>query len=524
VVWRLDPHCELAVMAGALRRGEEHEDLGCGLQGPASRAVRRALDPLRRRLRRMGSRAALSRAQDLVRWAEAQPAYAALCTGTVTAGRRRLRRDVLYGSATHLRPASLHIRHATTGFDYRVFQMRVSADRWNGAHDFTHLMMCGGSPEQLVRAARDANLHGLLDDLIAGGLIGDQKDQPVPSEAHRAGVWFVGHNTVLIASESTRVLVDPWFRPWRDADPPDYKPLRPVDLGRVDAILVTHSHGDHFHLGSLLAFPRDTPILVPAVDRESILATDLAERLGQVGFTRVRALRWWEAARIGDVRIEAMPFYGEQASAIALVDPDLRNVGNTWIVRTPSVAAALLADTGRDPQGSMLDAGLEARRRWGPVDMIFGGIRGFSLYPLFLPFTSLDAMFVNVPLDLIAVRQSLMNDADALLSVAEVMGASRVVPYADGGAPWYWREGMGPAYPGYPAYPGERDAAAGSAAPESEEPESSPFPERLLEAVSRRSVRPVPTPLLLRPGDLVRWKGAGPRVGRVEGFGWPLEE
>jgi len=145
-------------------------------------------------------------------------------------------------------------------------------------------------------------------------------------------------------------------------------------------------------------------------------------------------------------------------------------------------------------------------------------MRGFSLCPLFLPFTSLDAMFVNVPLELLAVRQRLMNDADDLAAVAEIFGASQVVPYADGGAPWYWREGMGPAYAGYPSYPGEKEAPG----QDEEDPKSAPFPEHLEDVTRLRgSGRALVESLVLRPGDLVRWGAGQPRVGQVEGFAWP---
>jgi hypothetical protein len=264
----------------------------------------------------------------------------------------------------------------------------------------------------------------------------------------------------------------------------------------------------------LLAFPRDTPIFVPFVERESILATDLARRLAEIGFTRVRSLRWWESARVGDIHLHAMPFYGEQPSTIALIEPELRNIGNTWLVRTPRGSAAFLADTGRDPLGSMQDVALEARRRWGKADFVFGGMRGLSLCPLFLPFTSLDAMFVNVPIELLRVRQRLMNDADDLLSVAEIFGATHAVPYADGGAPWYWREGMGPAYATYSSYPGEKEAPGRDV----EDPASAPFPERLAEAAAKRAGV---QSLLLRPGELVRGVGKKVRTGGVEGFSWP---
>lgn len=495
--------------------------MGCGLQGPASRAVRRALDPLRKRIRKLGEPAALRRTEELVGWIEQQPAYAALCTNKVSHGRRLLRKDVLFAPNTHLKPSLLQVRHANTGHDYRALQIAVGREDWPAAHDFCSLMMHGGSAAALRKLARAAHLETLLDDLLEAGWLGELPDDVAPAEARQEGLWFVGHNTAIVASKRTRVIVDPWFRPWREADPADYKPLRPVDLGPVDAIAITHSHGDHFHLGSLLAFPRDTLILVPYVERESILSTDLERRLREIGFTNVRAMKWWTTTKVGDIELDALPFYGEQASSIALVDPELRNVGNTWVVRTPAVSAAFLADTGRDPAGTMQGVAVDAREKHGKVDVVFGGMRGFSLCPLFLPFTSLDAMFVNAPLEVMAVRQRLMNDAEDLIATAEVFGASHVVPYADGGAPWYWREGMGPAYEGYPNYIGERESPNADL----EDPASAPFPERLEEVALRRSVgKPLVDSLLLRPGDLVRWSKGRPRVGQVEGFAWPYRD
>jgi L-ascorbate metabolism protein UlaG (beta-lactamase superfamily) len=521
MIWRLDPRCELSVLAALPGPGEEHEDLGCGLQGPASRLVRRALDPLRKRITKLGEAASLKRTEELVKWIESQPDYAALCTSKTVFGRRQLRRDVLYAPTTQLRPALLQVRHATTGYDYRALQVPVAKSDWAATHDLCSLMSLGASDKVLRKVAASAHMESLLDDLLEAGWLGEQPDDGAPTDAQKEGIWFVGHNTAIVGSKKARLIVDPWFRPWREGDPQDYKPLRPVDLGPVDAIAITHSHGDHFHLGSLLAFPRDTPILVPYVERESILATDLERRLREIGFTRVQAMKWWTSTRVGDLEVSALPFYGEQASSIALVDPELRNVGNTWLVRTPTVSAAFLADTGRDPAGSMQGVAVTARERWGKTDLVFGGMRGFSLCPLFLPFTSLDAMFVNAPLEVLAVKQRLMNDADDLLATAEVFGASQVVPYADGGAPWYWRESMGPSYEGYPSYDGERESPNADV----EDPASAPFPERLEEAAMKRSGgKPLVESLLLRPGDLVRWSQGRPRVGRVEGFAWPYRD
>lgn len=516
----LDPRCELGVLAEPARVGTTHEDLGCGLQGPASRRVRRALDPLRKRIRQLGEPKAVAQAAELAGWIESQPAYDALCTSKRAKGRRLLKASVLY-PREDLRPRVLQVRHATSGLDYRAFDYDVAPDGWPALHDLLSALSLRRPMRAVRRLAAQGGHAELLATLVDAGWAAEREDDVVASEARGEGIWFIGHNTVMVASKTTRVVVDPWFRPWRDADPADYRALRPCDVGAVDAVLITHSHGDHFHLGSLLAFPRDTPIFVPYVERESILSTDLEARLGEVGFTHVKAMKWWETAKVGDLALQAMPFHGEQPCVIDLVDPALRNVGNTWGVRAPGFSAAFLADTGRDPAGSMFDVALEARRRFGPVDVVFSGMRGFTLPPLLLPFTTLDAMFVNVPLELLGVRQRLMHDAADVLAVSEIFGARWAVPYADGGAPWYWREGMGPTYAGYPAYPGETEAAT---LPR-EDPKSAPFVERLGEvAAARYGGVPLVESLALRPGDLVRLTKAGVRVGQVEGFGWPYGE
>jgi len=57
-------------------------------------------------------------------------------------------------------------------------------------------------------------------------------------------------------------------------------------------VFITHCHPDHYDLGTLLRFGHDVPIWVPEVARESILSIDMRARLEQLGFTRVRTLRW----------------------------------------------------------------------------------------------------------------------------------------------------------------------------------------------------------------------------------------
>ena len=53
---------ELSVLHSARTEAEHHEELGCSIQGPGTRAVRRAMAPLKREIFRLGRERALEQA------------------------------------------------------------------------------------------------------------------------------------------------------------------------------------------------------------------------------------------------------------------------------------------------------------------------------------------------------------------------------------------------------------------------------------------------------------------------------
>ncbi len=218
-----------------------------------------------------------------------------------------------------------------------------------------------------------------------------------------------------------------------------------------------------------MQLPRETRFFVPPVERESLFSTDCALRLRQLGFEHVEALDWWSERTVGDVTVQALPFFGEQPTASEGVYPALRNIGSTWRVETPRESYAFFADSGDDARGSM-DA---VAKKMKPVKHLFCGVRGFKLKPIFFSFTTLDAFLVNVPQRELTTPQQLMADGPQALRYAKVLKAKSLVPCADGGAPWYWREGMGPKYPGYPGEVVE------GASPYEENEDADPFPERV---------------------------------------------
>src|SRR4051812_38251633 len=102
---------------------------------------------------------------------------------------------------------------------------------------------------------------------------------------------LVRHATLLVRAAGLRILVDPQLDPQGARDPvpntlhPRRNPLvelpEPAEalVERLDAVLVTHLHGDHFDATARRLLPKDVPVLCQPPD---------AERLRADGFTDVR--------------------------------------------------------------------------------------------------------------------------------------------------------------------------------------------------------------------------------------------
>jgi L-ascorbate metabolism protein UlaG (beta-lactamase superfamily) len=123
---------------------------------------------------------------------------------------------------------------------------------------------------------------------------------------YRAGVHLtlVRHATLVVRAAGLRLLVDPQLDPKgaRAAVPgtPNPRPTPLVDLPEppeavidaVDAVLVTHLHGDHFDATARELLPEAVPLVCQPPD---------AERLRADGFTDVRPVE--DELALGDLRI-----------------------------------------------------------------------------------------------------------------------------------------------------------------------------------------------------------------------------
>jgi L-ascorbate metabolism protein UlaG (beta-lactamase superfamily) len=222
------------------------------------------------------------------------------------------------------------------------------------------------SPSPLRKKLRNA---GFLETL--------SPNDPLSIRLRRPGIHRLQHASLLFNTESTSVITDPnlsYELPQRWLGVRHYP--------EVDAILISHSHEDHFCLASLLQFPRSTKIIVPVVKQASMLCLPMAKLLRDAGFTDVVEAPWHSELSVGDIHIAVYPFYGEQPwlSSPAPV-PELRNHGNTYVITVDGIRSWVLIDSGNEYGHAMLDECDAVRKRHGHIDILLSNMRMFGWNP-----------------------------------------------------------------------------------------------------------------------------------------------
>jgi L-ascorbate metabolism protein UlaG (beta-lactamase superfamily) len=111
-------------------------------------------------------------------------------------------------------------------------------------------------------------------------------------------VRFLGHATVLIDLDETRLLTDPLLRRWVSGLLWRH-PIPRSELNHpVDGVLISHMHQDHLDVPSLRQLGSDVRLLVPR---------RAGPFLTRRGFHRVSELQIGESATVDAVRIAATP-------------------------------------------------------------------------------------------------------------------------------------------------------------------------------------------------------------------------
>lgn len=283
----------------------------------------------------------------------------------------------------------------------------------------------------------------LLDKLIKSWVV---KAQPQPARGvpvETPGVFRLQHASLLYRTKTTGILVDPQLHSNYGLTNLKQDITRAMLEGFVDGILISHSHYDHWNIPTLMQFAPTTPIIVPKVPRGSITCEDMQARLEGLGFTNVMAVDWYaEPIVIGDIEIHVLPFYGEQPLVPEYNEPkhpDLRNWGNTYLLRTPYYSSWFLIDAGNDPMGSMRDVAKYVYQKFGAIDQVLSNFLSLSYNSIG---TDLSGWGADIVGNLLSNPQifSVTNQrsgfhlatlgAQGVAEICAIVGAKACLPYA----------------------------------------------------------------------------------------------
>ena len=160
-------------------------------------------------------------------------------------------------------------------------------------------------PEESMTSSRALVICSLVLTACAPTRSAVISHTPRPLAVRAAGVTGqiavtrIAHSTVLVEINGARVLTDPWFTESSQYHPGEPLGMSIETLPRLDAIVASHDHYDHFDTTALGWFrDKSTPLIVAPGMRDDALET---------GFTDVRELAPWRSTRVRGLKITAVP-------------------------------------------------------------------------------------------------------------------------------------------------------------------------------------------------------------------------
>ena len=141
-------------------------------------------------------------------------------------------------------------------------------------------------------------MRGAGSDERSASRVTDPSAHGEPGGRQPLRIRFLGHATVAIELDGTRLLTDPLLRGRIAALMRRGSLSREVAADPVDAVVISHMHHDHLDVPSLRRLGPDVRLLVPR---------RAGPFLARRGFRDARELRAGDAVEVGVVRVVATP-------------------------------------------------------------------------------------------------------------------------------------------------------------------------------------------------------------------------
>ncbi len=238
-------------------------------------------------------------------------------------------------------------------------------------------------------------------------------------------VIHLGHAALMYRHNREFFLFDPWLIPWfAEAPVPS---LWTSLLPKPAAIFLTHDHDDHVDPRTLLAFPKETPVIVPSRANRRELYFDYQALLHGLGFTQVIELAHGETWKFDGGGVVSVPFYGECSCELGMPR-------NCYLIADRGYNVFIPVDSGPTNSGkSILAEGVveDLVRQYGAIGTIFEQpgqlleLRTFAAYAC-----------LSHPGRWLEVGENCCVTSEYVADLAEKAGAGLFVAYANGGAEW----------------------------------------------------------------------------------------
>jgi len=285
--------------------------------------------------------------------------------------------------------------------------------------------------DELFKLDSQAQPLGFIRELLGLDAADDSKlmallteQAPKPSQAWQGDgvrIRYLGHAGVLVEYKGVAILIDPFI------------PVQPSQGGisrysfqdlppRIDYVLITHVHHDHYVFETLLRLRHKIGCLV--VPKSSgIFYGDISLRLlaREMGFKHVVEVDPLDAIPFPDGEIIAAPFLGEHN--------DLPHAKSAYLVRAGREQVLFAADS------NCLDKRMYENlcRDLGPINVVFLGMECIGA-PLSWVYGPLLPKLPDHKLS--QSRRSKGSDSAAALKLLQAVQSRQVYIYAIGREPW----------------------------------------------------------------------------------------